>query len=62
MTGWLVLLLIVVYFMPWLVASCRRKRNPAAILLLNLFTGWRVTGGLAALILAFTYEAPGKTL
>jgi predicted membrane channel-forming protein YqfA (hemolysin III family) len=54
-TGFFVLLgaLVVVYFIPTLVASFRERRNTTAIFVLNLFLGWTLLGWVAALVWAF---------
>jgi len=57
----LALILIMVYFLPWIVASAREKRNKAAIGLLNLFFGWTVVGWAAALIWATMKDEPART-
>jgi hypothetical protein len=52
------LILIAFYFLPWLIASTRQKRNRAAIGLVNLFFGWTIIGWAIALIWASMQEAP----
>ena len=46
------------YFLPWIVARSRRKRNSAAIGVLNLFLGWTVIGWIVALVWAAMVDAP----
>lgn len=52
-TGYLVIFLFF-YFMPTLVAVCRRHHNSGAIFLLNLLLGWTMLGWLIALIWSAT--------
>ncbi|HTQ87464.1 MAG TPA: superinfection immunity protein [Candidatus Solibacter sp.] len=57
----LFLLGLFVYFIPTLVA--RRKRNSAAIFVLNLFLGWTLVGWVVALVWALTKDSqPGQDL
>lgn len=44
--------IIGVYFLPFIVASVRKHRQLAPILLTNLLLGWTVIGWIAALIWA----------
>ena len=46
------LLLIVLYFLPALIASVRHANSGGLIFLLNLFAGWTVVGWFAALVWA----------
>lgn len=46
----LILILMFIYFIPYLVAF--DKKNADAILVLNLFLGWTLLGWVAALIWA----------
>src|SRR5260370_37841696 len=46
------------YFLPYLVASRRGKRNQNAILVLHLFLGWTLVGWVLAAAAASKYEAP----
>lgn len=48
----------VFYFLPWLVALGRHKRNTVAIFLLNLLLGWTLIGWVIALVWAATDDAP----
>jgi hypothetical protein len=50
-----VLLSVVIYFLPSLVA--RKKKRQDAIIVLNLFLGWTVLGWIGALIWAMC-ESP----
>jgi Superinfection immunity protein len=46
----LVFLVVIVYFIPLLVAAHRHHRNTLAICMTNLFLGWTFLGWIAALI------------
>lgn len=46
----ILILPIVGYLLPSLIASVRKHRNANAIFLVNLFFGWTVLGWLVALI------------
>jgi len=58
--GILMLLLVVVgvlfYFLPTLVAWNRHKRNTVAIFLLNLFLGWTLVGWVVSLVWAVSVD------
>lgn len=51
-----IVILVVAYFIPSLVAFLRRKRNAFAIFVLNLFLGWTFVGWFAAFIWSVTAE------
>lgn len=44
--------LMVVYFLPSVVAYARNKRNAGAILILNLLLGWTFVGWVVSLVWA----------
>jgi len=46
----LVVLIFALYFLPFLIASLRQRKNILAIFLLNLTLGWTFLGWIAALI------------
>jgi hypothetical protein len=50
----LLVILLVVYFVPTVIALARGHHQSAAIFLTNLFLGWTVLGWLAALIWSAT--------
>ena len=52
------LLLLVLYPLPTYIALRRRKRNVAAILILNLLLGWTFIGWTVALVWALTVDRP----
>ncbi len=41
---------LVIYFVPTIIALARHHRNALAIFLLNFFAGWSFLGWIAALI------------
>lgn len=46
----LILILGGLYFLPFIIALSRDRKNTAAIFLLNLFLGWSLIGWVVALI------------
>ncbi|KAK48178.1 membrane protein [Caballeronia jiangsuensis] len=48
------MLMLVLFVVPLIIAMCRKHRNTAPIILVNLLLGWTVLGWLVALIWAFT--------
>jgi hypothetical protein len=46
--------ILLVYFLPSVIASSRGHKNKPAIIVLNLLLGWTFLGWIAALIWAFT--------
>lgn len=50
----LVALVIVIYFIPAIVAYNRNHHQEGAIFILNLFLGWTLLGWVAALVWAAT--------
>lgn len=48
-----------VYFIPTIIGL--RKRNAAAIFMLNLFLGWTFVGWVVALVWAFTVDSEQKS-
>jgi Superinfection immunity protein len=55
----LFILLIALYFVPWLVSLSRRHNNSGAIAVLNIFLGWTVIGWIVALIWSMTDNVKG---
>lgn len=56
--GWVLLVLILVfYFLPAVIASKRKTKHGGTIFFINLVFGWTVLGWIAALIWAIV-EAP----
>lgn len=52
MTGFLVSLLVVVYFLPMLIAYGQERRDAGRIAAINLLLGWTLVGWLVALLQA----------
>ncbi len=50
------ILLIIIYFVPTIVAIVRRARNVTGILLLNILGGWTFVGWIIALVWSFRDE------
>jgi hypothetical protein len=50
------LLILGVYFTPWIVAVLLSHRNKYAILALNIFLGWTAIGWILALVWALTRD------
>jgi len=48
------IVLIVMYFVPTIIAIIRQHRNGVPVALLNLFLGWTVIGWIIALIWSTT--------
>lgn len=46
------LVLVVVYFVPTIVAWSRKAKNRSSIGVLNLFLGWTLVGWVVALMMA----------
>lgn len=55
-TGLASLLLLVVYFIPTIIAVCRKHDNTLAILLVNILLGWTFIGWIVALIWCVTSQ------
>src|SRR5579871_6590603 len=55
--GWgFMLLLLVPYFLPTIVAIARRKNSAVGVFLLNFFLGWTLIGWVGALIWALSSD------
>jgi len=46
----LITLVLVIYFLPSLIALLRRHKNMLAIFLLNFFLGWTIIGWVSSLV------------
>ena len=55
---WLVLL--VMYFLPTIVADSRKHNNNKTILIINLFFGWTILGWILTLAWAFSGNVQKK--
>ena len=51
-------IVFVPYFLPTIIALVRKKRNTAAIVVLNLLVGWTVVGWIVALVWALAQDTP----
>lgn len=54
----ILLLAVLLYFLPGLIASNRRHHNAVAIGVFNLFLGWTVLGWVLALVWSLTAVQP----
>ncbi len=54
----IMLLLIVMYFLPWIIAANRNHHQTGAIAVLNIFLGWSFLGWVIALIWSLTAVLP----
>ena len=52
----MMLIFLVCYFIPAIVASCRRQNATGAIMVLNIFLGWTFIGWAIALVWASTND------
>lgn len=50
--------LVLLYFLPTMLAWAGGKRRKVKVTLVNLFTGWTVLGWIAAMLMVWAYEAP----
>ena len=54
----LIVMMLLLYPLPSIIAVVRRKRNRAAIIALNLLLGWSLLGWVVALVWALLREEP----
>ena len=52
----IIIISLISYFLPTVIAMLRGKSNTFAILLLNLFLGWTFIGWIVALVWSVTSE------
>ncbi len=52
------IVLLVLYFLPSIIASVKMTRNSRAIFFFNLLLGWTVIGWIVAMVYAVRYDAP----
>lgn len=57
-----IILFIIPYFLPSIIALFRNKSNTTAIVMLNLFLGWTFIGWVVALIWAVTKDREMQTI
>ena len=55
----LIVMVLLAYLVPSVIAGARHHHQTGAILVLNLLLGWTLLGWIAALVWAFT-ATPGK--
>lgn len=58
MEGFLFLLIVLLYFLPSVVAASRGHHNTGAIIALNILLGWLVIGWIIAFVWSLTYVRP----
>jgi len=51
-----IIVAIILYFLPSIIAFSRHKKNSGAIFALNFFLGWSLIGWAVSLAWALTYE------
>lgn len=56
--GAILLILGILYFLPWLLAAARSRHNTGAIFALNLFLGWSLIGWVVAMVWALSSDQP----
>lgn len=56
------IVILVIYFIPSLVAINRKRDNTGAIMALNLFAGWTFIGWIVALVWASTLDDEEKEM
>ncbi|MTI82366.1 MAG: superinfection immunity protein [Firmicutes bacterium] len=54
--NFLLLIALVLYFIPTIIASKRNHKNFSAILVLNLLLGWTFLGWVGSIVWALTKE------
>ncbi|EKT4550784.1 superinfection immunity protein [Flavobacterium psychrophilum] len=57
-----IILFVIPYFLPSIIALFRSKSNTTAIVMLNLFLGWTFIGWVVALIWAVTKDREMQTI
>ncbi|HDZ77119.1 MAG TPA: superinfection immunity protein [Candidatus Omnitrophica bacterium] len=57
-----ILFIILIYFLPWIVAMANNHRNSAAIALLNVLLGWTFIGWVIALVWAVMQDKEKKNV
>lgn len=56
----MLIVLLVLYFVPSLIAMARKHSNIAPVLIINLFFGWTIIGWIVSLAWAFTDNVRAK--
>lgn len=62
LSGIIIVISLISYFLPTIIAMFRGKSNTFAILLLNLFLGWTFIGWIVALIWSVTTDNKPQTI
>ena len=57
-----IILFLLFYFFPTLIASLRGKKNTLAIFAFNLFLGWTVIGWIISLVWSLTKDSQPQTI
>lgn len=50
----LILISVIIYFLPSIIAEKRKHNNSSSIIILNLFLGWTFLGWVIALAMSFS--------
>jgi hypothetical protein len=53
---WVLLVSLVIYFLPTMIAVARGHKNWVPIFILNLFLGWTFLGWIGAFVWCFTAQ------
>lgn len=61
MSGPAILILLLLYFLPTVVAYWRGSNNIVGVGLVNLLAGWTIIGWVAALVMACWAKPPAPT-
>ena len=56
------IILLIVYFVPTIVAIIRHTRNVMRIVLLNIISGWTILGWIIALVWSFHDERQANSM
>jgi Superinfection immunity protein len=57
--GVMIVALILLYFLPSMLAHTGGKRRKWKITAINVLLGWTVIGWIASMLMVWAYEAPG---
>ncbi len=58
----ILVIILFLYFLPWMVADIRKHNNTGAIAVLNIFLGWTFIGWVLALVWAMTSNIKTKSI
>lgn len=59
---WIIIVIVIPYFLPTIIAMLRGKTNSGAIFALNLFLGWSIVGWVVSLVWALTSDNKPQTI